>query len=178
MSTNYHLGDAARPARWRCVGATAFALLLSSPFMARATPAGETRSVNGSAVTAVSCDGFARCAARPERITMAIATTPVGVRGNVCDRENSFCTNRAVGAGPWPLGFVFDCSSFDDTTWFGRAFVPTTTGYEWWTVKIIDGGVRGDEAGLLKAQHYPTSGPCGAGDVSTYPVHAGDFAFG
>jgi hypothetical protein len=137
--------------------------------------AGFGPSVSGAAVTALVCDGFAECATQPKRLTIAINTTPIGVNGNICDLENSWCTSRTVGAGPWPLGFSFDCSSFDGSTWFGRAFLSTTTGYEWWTVKVVDRGTRGDEVGVSKAIHFPTAGPCGAGDVPTFAVHAGDF---
>lgn len=95
--------------------------------------------------------------------------------GHLCDLEYSTCNHGPL----WTAVFEFYCQVIaptgpgETTLYGGRVFHG-----EWWTFKVVDAGPGRDRIGISKRTPLDRDdGACGARELETSPLVAGDFDY-
>lgn len=188
MKWNSRTGSLLLVATVAIAAVAAGATAIASP---AATEEISTQGLAGQGIGLISCNRWEeRCFASSP---FSLAISAVGNNGlfSLCDVHNSTCIHGPL----WTVANDFDCWSVvpseeaprvsgGATLYAGKWFTEETDeGFmkSWWIFKVIDRGLEGvDQVGMRKSPRLGVhtrndDGACGARDLWTSPLIAGDF---
>lgn len=168
-ATMLHRGQARRrrtvTRTTRSIAAIVIALVLGGWTTSTARAVTPSGPIVGSAAAIVDCD-LMHCPAGSSPMSLTLASVEEQTAFSLCDLQHSWCVHGPL----WTVVNILPCSAVSGNTWYGGIRLWE----RWYAFKVVDGGTAVDRVGLQVTSTWG-SGPCGAGDVATSPVLAGDF---